>query len=89
MKYRFIKRIPIIPKLVYLNITKHGLSSITIGVGWFSINIGKTGIRKTIGLHGTGLSFRKDTKYKKVNKQQTNNETHDFNHKDITNRSSQ
>jgi hypothetical protein len=64
MSYRFIKRIPIIPKLIYLNITKHGLSSITIGIGWFSFNIGKNGIRKTMGVHGSGLSFRKDIKYK-------------------------
>lgn len=37
----------------------------TIGIGWFSINIGKHGIKKTMGLHGTGLSFSKNTKYKK------------------------
>ena len=64
MSYRFIKKIPIIPRLIYLNITKHGLSSITIAIGWFSFNIGKNGIRKTMGVHGSGLSFRKDIKYK-------------------------
>jgi hypothetical protein len=68
MNYRFIKKITIIPGLVYLNISKKGISSLTIGWGFLSINFGRKGVNKTLSLHGTGLSFRKYSKYSKANK---------------------
>ncbi len=62
---RFYKRIPIIPGLLYLNISKTGFS-ISFGKRGFTINFSKRGIRFTLGLPGSGLSVSENIKYKDV-----------------------
>ncbi|MBN8543547.1 MAG: DUF4236 domain-containing protein [Alphaproteobacteria bacterium] len=56
MGFRFRKGVRILPGL-RLNITKHGISSLTIGGKGLTYNIGKKGTRATGGLPGTGLSY--------------------------------
>lgn len=54
---RFYKRIPLIPGVAYLNISKGGFS-LTFGRHYgFTVTFGKHGIRITWGLSGTGLSI--------------------------------
>lgn len=53
MGFRFRKSIKIAPG-IRLNITKKGISSVTIA----GFNIGKRGVYKTFDLPGTGLSYR-------------------------------
>lgn len=62
---RFYKRIPIIPGLLYLNISKTGFS-ISFGKRGFTINFSKRGIRFTLGLPGSGLSVSENIKYEDV-----------------------
>ena len=42
---------------VRLNITKYGLSSVSIGRRGATLNVGGKGVRETVGLPGTGLSY--------------------------------
>ena len=44
-------------KRVRLNITKHGFSSVSIGRRGATLNVGRKGVRETVGLPGTGLSY--------------------------------
>ena len=62
---RFHKRIPIIPGLLYLNISKTGFS-ISFGKRGFTLNFGKKGIKFTLGLPGSGLSVSENIKYDKI-----------------------
>lgn len=59
---RFHKKIPIIPGLLYLNISKTGFS-ISFGKRGFSINFSKRGVKFTLGLPGSGLSVSENIKY--------------------------
>ena len=52
---RFFRRIPIIPGLLYLNISKTGIS-FSFGPRGAKVTVGKSGVRGTLGLPGTGLS---------------------------------
>lgn len=56
---RFHRRIPIIPGLLWLNIFKWGVS-ISIGQQGFRITLGKSNIRGTIGLTGSGIYLTKN-----------------------------
>ncbi|RME83752.1 MAG: DUF4236 domain-containing protein [Zetaproteobacteria bacterium] len=52
---RFYRRIPIIPGILYLNLSKSGVS-ITLGRRGLTITLGKRGLRTTVGVPGTGVS---------------------------------
>jgi Protein of unknown function (DUF4236) len=54
MNWRFRKRIKIAPG-VHVNLSK-GLPSVSVGVGPFTVNLNKQGVRGTASAHGTGLS---------------------------------
>ena len=56
MGLRFRKSISIIPG-VRLNLSKGGISSLSVGGKGLTYNIGKKGTRATGGLPGTGLSY--------------------------------
>jgi hypothetical protein len=56
MGFRFQRRLRLF-KGVSLNIGKRGISSISVGTRGAHTTIGKSGIRNTIGLPGTGLSY--------------------------------
>ena len=42
---------------VRLNVSKRGLSSVSIGKPGSTLNVGRRGVRSTVGLPGTGLSY--------------------------------
>ncbi|WP_407074381.1 DUF4236 domain-containing protein [Psychrobacter sp. CAL346-MNA-CIBAN-0220] len=56
MGFRFRKSIKIVPG-VRLNLTKKGISSLSVGKRGATVNIGKKGTRGTVGLPGSGLSY--------------------------------
>lgn len=56
MAFRFQKRIKIAPGL-RLNISKTGVST-SIGTNGATVNLGKDGAQSTVGIPGTGLSYR-------------------------------
>lgn len=60
--FRFRKGVRIFPG-VRLNITKHGISSLSLGGKGITYNIGKKGTRATGGLPGTGLSYSQYSSY--------------------------
>ena len=64
MGLRFRKAIRLAPGLK-LNITKHGLSSLSVGGKGLTYNIGKKGARTTGGLPGSGLSYSEYSAYNK------------------------
>ncbi len=64
MGLRFRKGVKLFPG-IRLNVTKHGLSSFTIGGRGLTYNIGKKGTRGTVGLPGSGLSYSEYSSYKK------------------------
>jgi len=53
---RFYRRIPIIPGLLHLNLSKSGVS-ITIGRRGLTLTLGRCGLRTTVGVPGTGVSI--------------------------------
>ena len=57
MGWRFRRSIRILPG-IRLNFGKRGLTSTTVGKGWFSTNISKGGVRSNVNVPGTGLSYR-------------------------------
>ncbi len=59
MGFRLRKAIKILPGLK-LNLTKNGISSTSIGKKGATVNLGKNGVSQTIGIPGTGLSYRTD-----------------------------
>jgi hypothetical protein len=60
MGFRFRKQVKIFPGLK-LNISKKGPSSLSAGKKGATINLDKKGrVAQTIGLPGTGLSYRTD-----------------------------
>ncbi|MGA6135863.1 DUF4236 domain-containing protein [Acinetobacter dispersus] len=56
MGFNFRKSLKIAPG-VRLNITKKGISSVSLGGKGARVNLGKKGTRTTVGLPGTGLSY--------------------------------
>lgn len=62
MGFRFRKGVRIAPGL-RLNITKHGISSLSLGGKGLTYNIGKKGTRATGGLPGSGLSYSEYSAY--------------------------
>lgn len=65
MGLRFRKGIRLAPG-IRLNLSKSGLSSLSIGGKGLTYNIGKKGTRATGGLPGTGLSYSKYMSYGKT-----------------------
>jgi hypothetical protein len=62
MAFRFRKSIRIFPG-VRLNIGKNGISSVSIGRPGATMNIGQHGVRRTIGIPGTGISYTAYSRY--------------------------
>lgn len=56
MGFNFRKSLKIAPS-VCLNITKKGISSVSLGGKGARVNLGKKGTRTTVGMPGTGLSY--------------------------------
>jgi hypothetical protein len=59
MGFRFRKRIKLFPGL-WLNASKRCISA-SIGGHGLTANISKKGVRKTVGLPGTGVSYQSKT----------------------------
>jgi hypothetical protein len=59
MGFRFRRSIRIAPG-IRVNISKKGVSSVSIGKHGATLNVGKTGVHETIGIPGTGLAYRTD-----------------------------
>lgn len=62
MGFNFRKSLKIAPG-VRVNITKKGVSSLSVGKNGARVNVGKKGIKTTAGLPGTGLSYSKFSSY--------------------------
>lgn len=60
MGFNFRKSLKITPG-VRLNVTKKGISSVSVGPRGAKLNVGKKGTKATVSLPGTGLSY---TSYK-------------------------
>lgn len=56
MGFNFRKSLKIAPG-IRVNITKKGVSSVSLGGKGARVNLGKKGTRTTVGLPGTGLSY--------------------------------
>ncbi|WP_201526111.1 MULTISPECIES: DUF4236 domain-containing protein [Psychrobacter] len=56
MGFRLRKSIKIVPG-VRINLTKKGVSSLSVGKRGARVNIGKKGTRGTVGIPGSGLSY--------------------------------
>jgi Protein of unknown function (DUF4236) len=56
MSWRFRKRLRIIPG-VWINLSKKG-GSLSVGGHGLTANISKKGVRETVGLPGTGISYQ-------------------------------
>jgi Protein of unknown function (DUF4236) len=56
MGFRFPKRIRIVPGL-WINLSKKG-GSLSVGGHGLTANISKKGVRETVGLPGTGISYQ-------------------------------
>lgn len=65
MGFRFRKSIKLAPG-VRLNVSKKGISSVSIGRNGARVNIGKKGTRSTIGIPKTGLSYSSYRPYQKT-----------------------
>ena len=57
MGFRFRKRLRIIPGFLWVNVSKHG-GSLSVGGHGLTANISKKGVRETVGLPGTGISYQ-------------------------------
>lgn len=56
MGFNFRKSVKIMPG-VKLNITKKGISSVSVGKNGARVNVGKKGTKTTVGIPGSGLSY--------------------------------
>lgn len=63
MGFNFRKSLKIAPG-IRLNVTKNGISSVSVGKNGARVNVGKKGTKTTVGLPGTGLSYSKFSSYK-------------------------
>lgn len=68
MGFRFRKSIKLAPG-VRINLTKKGVSSVSVGKRGATVNISKKGTRGTLGVPGSGLSY---SSYKKHGKSSGN-----------------
>ena len=59
MGWRFRKSVKILPG-VRLNFGKGGFTSTTIGGRWLKTNISDRGVKHTLGVPGTGVSYQTD-----------------------------
>jgi hypothetical protein len=59
MGFRFRKKVKIAPG-IDLNLSKKGISSVSAGKKGAMINLSKRGMKQTIGIPGTGLSYQTD-----------------------------
>ena len=60
MGWRFRKSVKILPG-VRLNFGKGGFTSTTLGGRWLKTNVGGRGVRHTVSVPGTGVSYQTDT----------------------------
>lgn len=60
MGWRFRKSVKILPG-VRLNFGKGGFTSTTLGGRWFKSNVSGRGVRHTVSVPGTGVSYQTDT----------------------------
>jgi hypothetical protein len=58
--WRFRKSVKILPG-VRLNFGKRGLTSTTIGSRWFKTNLSSRGVKHTVSVPGTGISYQTET----------------------------
>ena len=77
MGFRYRKRIKL-GGLGYINLSKQGLSSVSIGKPGATINIGKKGVKGTAGLPGTGLSYSSYSSYSDKNESSCEKAEHDY-----------
>lgn len=64
MGLKFRKSVKLAPG-IKLNLTKNGVSSVSVGKNGAKVNIGKNGIRSTVGIPGSGLSYSSHSPRKK------------------------
>jgi hypothetical protein len=60
MGFRFRRRIKILPGIT-INLSKKGLSSLSLGGRGATMNISKKGAKNTFGIPGTGFSYQTKT----------------------------
>jgi hypothetical protein len=58
--WRFRKSVRILPG-VRLNFGEGGFTSTTLGGRWFKTNVGGRGVKHTLSVPGTGVSYQTDT----------------------------
>lgn len=76
MGFNFRKSLKIVPS-VRINVTKKGVSSLSVGKNGARVNIGKKGTKTTVGIPGSGLSYSKNSSYNRppsLPSQNTNDE---------------
>lgn len=69
MAFRFRKSIKIAPG-IRINLTKKGVSSVSVGKRGATMNIGKKGTRGTVGIPNSGLSYSSYKSHTKSNQPQ-------------------
>jgi Protein of unknown function (DUF4236) len=57
--FRFYRRVHVFPGLT-VNLSKSG-PSLSVGVGGAHVTVGRRGIRKTVGIPGTGIYYTSST----------------------------
>lgn len=62
MGFRFRKSIKILPG-IRINVSNKGVNSVSVGGRGAKMNIGKKGIRNTVGIPGSGLSYSSYSPY--------------------------
>ena len=61
MAFNLKKSIKLLPG-VKLNLGKKGISSVSIGKRGATVNINKNGVQTTLGIPGTGISYKSKRK---------------------------
>jgi hypothetical protein len=61
MGFRLRKSIKLLPG-VKLNLSKKGISSVSIGKRGATVNINEKGLQTTVGIPGTGISYKSKRK---------------------------
>ncbi|MFV8783161.1 DUF4236 domain-containing protein [Microbulbifer sp. SA54] len=69
VRLNFYRRLPLIPGLIYLNVSRRSLSLSVRGRG-VGVTFGRRGISFSAGLVGTGISARVELPFPKVNSDQ-------------------
>lgn len=72
MGFNFRKSFKIAPG-VKVNVTKNGISSLSVGKNGARVNIGKKSVKTTVGIPGSGLSYSKNSNYNKTSALPTQN----------------